>query len=85
MSLETLLDIDIRMFNACVDGYLRRRETQINDDLLVGHIIAGKTSAAVWGDKSFKTPIEPIRLIPETIEEKAERIMLQGLKEQGLI
>lgn len=77
--------MDIRLFNSSVDGYLKRRETKINDDLLVGHITAGKISAAVWGDKSFKKPIKPIKLTEENTNESRNKKVLACLKAKGII
>lgn len=81
-----LLDLDIRKFNSYVDGYIKRRETRINDDLLVGHLIAGKISQAVWGSKSFKKPIKEVKLLEEKDEVVASNEkVFKTLKAKGLI
>lgn len=78
--------MDIRLFNSCVEGFLKTRETRMNDSLLVGHIIAGKISAAVWGDKSFKKPIKPIKLTEDKDTNASRNAkVLACLKAKGLI
>ena len=69
-----------------VDGYTKRRERQMNDQIQVGHIIAGKISQAVWGDKGFKKPIKEINLTQKdnTTEERNNKV-LKTLKAKGLI
>lgn len=78
--------MDIRQFNNYVDGYVLRRETRMNDDLIVGHRIAGKIAQAVWNNKQFSKPFEPIRLLEEN--NQAARInakVFRTLKAKGLI
>lgn len=74
------------MFNDLVDGYLKRREDQLNDSATVGHIIAGKIAAAVWADKSFKKPIKPFKLLEEKdINESRNARVIATLKAKGVI
>ena len=86
IAYNDLLDLDIRKFNCLADGYISRREARINDDLMVGHIIAGKIAAAVWNDRSYKKPIKQIKLREEknTTESRNERVF-RTLKAKGII
>jgi len=70
--LSELWDMDIRAFNNYVIGYIRNRETMLNDSLLTGHIIAGKISMAVWGDRQFSKPIKPIKLLKDQKEKSLD-------------
>lgn len=81
-----LLDLDIRKFNCLVEGNLHKRETEMNDMKLVGHLVAGKIAAAVWGDSSYKRPIKEIKLTEEknTAASRNARV-LKTLKAKGLI
>lgn len=82
-----MLDLDIRTFNNLVDGYTINRETRLNDELQIGHIIAGKISQAVWGDKQFKKPISPIELFKDEADINNERNkkVIATLKAKGVI
>lgn len=86
ISYSELLDLDIRKFNCYIDGYLSKRETYMNDIKLVGHMVAGKVAAAVWGDKSFKKPIKDIKLREEdnTVASRNAKVF-KTLKAKGLI
>lgn len=78
--------MDIRKFNSCVDGYIKRRETYINDSLTIQHIAAGKIAAAVWGDKSFKKPLKEIKLLEDNNSaESRNNKVYKTLKAKGLI
>lgn len=81
-----LMKMDIRIFNNYVDGYNMRREIEINDKLQIGHIIAGKISQAVWGDKRFKKPVEHIDLFknPDVFDERNKKV-IRTLKSKGII
>lgn len=80
--------MDIRLFNACVNGYNKRRELAINDSLQAGHIVAGKTAAAVWGNRSFKQPIKPVKLAKEDADDAEETLIRKKIafwKSKGII
>lgn len=85
LSYSDLLDLDIRRFNMCVDGYIKRREVVLNDYATLGHILAGKIAGAVWGNKSFKKPIPEFKLLIEDSEEAMQRKTMQFLKSKGVI
>lgn len=88
ISYSDLLDMDIRKFNRCVDGFIERREIQMNDSKTVEHMVAGKIAAAIWGDKSFKKPLKEIKLNKleeETLEEKSKRKVVETLRKKGVI
>lgn len=69
-----------------VDGYIKRRETYMNDIAIVGHVIAGKIAAAVWSDKSYKKPIPSFKLLEDkNIVETRNRKVFNTLKSKGLI
>lgn len=78
--------MDIRTFNSCVEGYTLRRETAMNDQLKVGHLVAGKISEAVWGSKEFKKPFKEIKLLQEEDDNEARnKKVLQCLRAKGVI
>lgn len=81
-----LLDMDIRQFNSYVDGYTLRRETKINDELFAGQAIASKIAQAVWKDKQFKKPLEPVKLLEDdnAIARRNAKVF-RTLKAKGLI
>lgn len=85
ITYESLLDMDIRIFNNYVDGYILRRETSINDSLLVQHIAASKIAQAVWGDKRFSQPIKSIKLLDRGVIENRNEKVYNTLKAKGLI
>lgn len=88
ISYSDLMDMDIKRFNRCVDGYIAKREISMNDTKTVEHIIAGKIAEAVWGDKHFKKPIKEIKLDrveEEDLKEKSKRKVMETLKRKGLI
>lgn len=84
IAFSDLLDMDVREFNDFVDGYNKRRETQLNDNAQIGHLIAGKISEAVWGDSRFTRPIKPIKIVKDkqenSIEEYCKKQMLEFAK-----
>lgn len=57
----------------------------MNDDLAVGHIIAGKIAAAVWSDPSFKRPIKEVKLLEEDTPDERNNKVYKTLKLKGLI
>lgn len=69
-----------------MDGYIKQREDYLNDSAKVGHVVAGKIAAAVWGDKSYKRPIKEFKLLEEknTVESRNQRV-LATLKLKGVI
>ena len=74
ITYSELLDLDIRKFNCLVDGFSKRRETNMNDQLIIGHRIAGKIAQAVWGSKEFRKPIPKFEFAEtETSEDKIRR------------
>lgn len=78
--------MDIRQFNDYVDGYILRRETRINDDILVNHLSADKLLQGLSGNRQFKQPIKPIKLLEEN--DKSAEInakVYRTLKAKGLI
>lgn len=86
ITYSELLDLDIRKFNCLVDGYQKRRETNMNDQLAVGHRIAGKIAQAVWGSKGFSKPIKQFDFTQEenTVASRNEKVF-RTLKAKGLI
>lgn len=87
LSPESLLDIDIRIYNNYIDGYIKRREVYANDIATVGHIVAGKIAAAVWSDKSYKKPIKQIKFSEDKrdLEDKSRDKVIATLKRKGII
>lgn len=69
-----------------MDGYIKQREDRLNDSAKVGHVVAGKIAAAVWGDKSYRKPIKEFKLLEEknTVESRNQRV-LATLKLKGVI
>lgn len=69
-----------------MDGYIKQREDYLNDSAKVGHVVAGKIAAAVWGDKSYRKPIKEFKLLEEknTVESRNQRV-LATLKLKGVI
>lgn len=84
ISYSDWLEMDIREFNQYIDGFITRREIKMNDDKDVGHLVAGKIAAAVWGDKSFKKPIKEIKLREDNSIESRNRRVLETLKRKGV-
>ena len=66
----TILNNDLRFYQALITGFMRKREYTINDSLQVGHSIAEKIAQAVWGDRNFVKPIKPVRIVEPTQQEK---------------
>lgn len=86
ISYTDLLDMDIRMFNCFISGYIDRREIYMNDIKTVGHLVAGKIAAAVWGDKSFKRPIDDIKLHDDNNTAESRNLkVFKTLRAKGLI
>lgn len=85
LDYNSVLDMDIRMFNSYVVGCTKKRETEINDQLTIGHIISGKTAQAIWASKDFKKEIKPIKLTDDETTESRNRKVVACLKSKGLI
>lgn len=78
--------MDIRIFNNFVDGYILRRQTSMNDELRIGHMIAGKIAEAVWGSKNYKRPFKDIKLLDEDdVNTSRNKKVYKTLKAKGLI
>lgn len=58
----------------------------LNDMAMVGHIIAGKTAQAVWGDKHFKQPIQQIKVKDDgkLSNESLKEMTLKNLQNKNL-
>ncbi len=80
------MNMDIRIFNNLVDGYIFNRQTRMNDELRIGHLISGKIAEAVWGSKNFKKPFKDIKLIDEDdVNTSRNKRVFATLKAKGLI
>jgi len=81
INYDSLLDKDIRYYNNCIRGWLKKREFIMNDNAHIGHMLAGKIAQAVWGNKDFSKPIDKVRLTKQSRKEK----ILETLRNKGLI
>ena len=80
------MDIDVRVFNNLVDGYILKRQTIMNDQLRIGHLISGKIAQAVWGSKEYKKPFKDIKLLEEDdTNTSRNKKVFDTLKAKGLI
>lgn len=86
ISFDCLLEMDIRQFNAYVDGYTLRRETMINDYFLINHLSIDKLLQGINGSKQYKQPIKQVKLFEneDNISDRNEKIY-RTLKAKGLI
>lgn len=78
---NTLLDKDIRYYSNCVNGFIGRREIQMNDIQQVGHLLAGKVAQGIWGNKEFGRPMKEIHLREENRNAK----VMRTLRNKGII
>lgn len=86
ITYSELLDLDIRKFNCLVDGFQKRRETNMNDQLQIGHRVAAKIAQAVWGNKKFKEPIKEFEFTKENdVNASRNAQVFRTLKSKGLI
>lgn len=85
VSFDSLLDMDIRQFNKYVDGYILRRETRINDDLLINHLSIDKLLQGINGSKQFRQPIKQVKLFEEDSISNRNAKLYRTLKAKGLI
>lgn len=86
IAYSDLLDLDIRRFNNIVDGYILRRQTNMNDTLQAGHVLAGKLISGIYGSKEFKKPIKEFKLLEEedTVAARNKKVY-NALKAKGII
>lgn len=85
LSYSDFLKMDIRQYNNYIDGYIDRRETNINDNQSLIKTQASQIAMAVWGDKGFRRPLKPIRLRGETRAEMIARTLNGlGVTKKGL-
>ena len=86
ISYTELLDLDIRKFNCFVDGYMKKRETWLNDSLAIGHRVSAKIAQAVWGSKDFKKEIKPFKITEDKdVNASRNAKVFACLKAKGLI
>lgn len=87
LDLNSILDLDIRLFDAYVLGATKKRETEINDQLHIGQLVAGKTAQAVWGNRDYQKPLKEVKLVEDKDATKNELIRrkLAFYKRKGII
>ena len=74
------LQMDIRQFNNYYDGYIDRREIELNDEQFMIKIAANQIALALHNSKKFNRPMKPIKLRAES---RAAR-MARTLNELGV-
>lgn len=72
LDYNTLLDRDFRFYNNAMEGFISKRELQMNDNQSIGHLVSAKIAQAVWGSKNFGKPMQAIRLRKKSREEKIQ-------------
>lgn len=66
-----------------VEGYILRRQTEINDSLMVNHLTAGKIAEAVWGSRAYSKPFKDVALIKD--EDYYRNKAIEMLKSKGVL
>lgn len=79
------LKMDIRQLNNSIEGYIDRRENQLNDNQSLLKTEASLISLAVWGSDKFNRKLEPIRLRGKSRAAKlANALNNLGVQKDGL-
>lgn len=85
LSYSDFLKMDIRQYNNYVEGYVDRREINLNDNQSLIKTQASQIALAVWGNKKFNKPLKEIKLRGESRAAKIARALnTLGVTKEGL-